>query len=253
MILLLDCGNSQAKWAVASLQGQWLQSGQTAYPQLAARLSELLSQWPAIQQLALASVAGKAAQDALAAWSGRLPVFTAYSEAQAEGLRSGYAQPASLGVDRWLALLAARHYDQTDLLVIDAGSAITCDWLSAEGQHQGGWILPGIWQQARLWAKQFGLTDWPPSGLPCSQRLGQDTASALLLGVESLLQAWLFKLRQDFGQSQWILTGGDALQLASYCDWPVQHRPNLVLEGLFWQWQRLCSDPLLPTSACKER
>ena len=51
-----------------------------------------------------------------------------------------------LGVDRWLAILAAafKLYPQKNVLIIDAGTATTVDLLAKSGVHQGGWILPGI-------------------------------------------------------------------------------------------------------------
>ena len=51
----------------------------------------------------------------------------------------------SLGVDRWLALLAAhRHAPTEPLMVLDCGSAITLDLLVVGGRHLGGYIVPGL-------------------------------------------------------------------------------------------------------------
>ena len=50
----------------------------------------------------------------------------------------------SLGVDRFLAMLAAlERFPNSPLLVIDAGSAVTFDVIDAKGMHQGGLIMPG--------------------------------------------------------------------------------------------------------------
>ena len=58
---------------------------------------------------------------------------------------SAYQKPTQLGIDRWLALLAATHlYPNKNVLIIDAGTATTVDLVSGNGQHQGGWILAGI-------------------------------------------------------------------------------------------------------------
>ncbi|MDP1069535.1 type III pantothenate kinase, partial [Klebsiella pneumoniae] len=49
-----------------------------------------------------------------------------------------------MGVDRWLAMLAAWQRVGQSCWVVDCGSAITLDLLDAEGRHQGGYILPGL-------------------------------------------------------------------------------------------------------------
>lgn len=236
MILLLDCGNSRVKWAIAELTGEFRLQGDLAYPGLAAALTELLAAWPQVSQAAVGSVS-RQAQPALTELAQRLPVFEAYSEAEGGGITNAYPKPETLGVDRWLALLAARQRHQGELVVLDAGSAMTLDWLDARGQHQGGWIVPGIWPQANQWARQFGLSNWPPPTGPL--RVGQDTASCLLTGVEALLIAWLRQSGEQFAGARWLLTGGDGARLSSYCDWPTDYYPLLVLEGLYWQWQRL--------------
>lgn len=71
-------------------------------------------------------------------------VFQAASTHPFPGLAPGYHEPARLGVDRWLALVALRARGVLPSLVVDAGSALTVDCLTAEGRHEGGWIVPGL-------------------------------------------------------------------------------------------------------------
>ncbi|MDZ7824718.1 MAG: type III pantothenate kinase [Gammaproteobacteria bacterium] len=59
-------------------------------------------------------------------------------------LRAGYREPARLGVDRWLALVAGAARVEGAFAVLDAGSALTLDLVDADGRHLGGWILPGL-------------------------------------------------------------------------------------------------------------
>ena len=58
-------------------------------------------------------------------------------------MTNAYPQPQSLGVDRWLALIAARQLAPGWACVIDAGTALTIDALDAAGLHLGGLIIPG--------------------------------------------------------------------------------------------------------------
>ena len=62
-----------------------------------------------------------------------------------KGLSCAYEQVNNLGIDRWLALIAGftLHPNQA-CIVVDAGTATTIDVLTSEGQHLGGWILPGL-------------------------------------------------------------------------------------------------------------
>jgi type III pantothenate kinase len=67
------------------------------------------------------------------------------SEASKFGLTSFYQNYKQLGADRWLALLGAKTlYPDKNIIIADAGTATTVDCLQANGQHKGGWILPGI-------------------------------------------------------------------------------------------------------------
>ena len=57
------------------------------------------------------------------------------------GVRIAYAEPARLGVDRFLALLGA-HARGGPALVVAVGTALTIDLLDAAGRHLGGRIAP---------------------------------------------------------------------------------------------------------------
>lgn len=59
-----------------------------------------------------------------------------------DGLRIAYAEPARLGVDRFLAMLGARRHDAGALLVCGVGTAVTLDLVDATGRHIGGRIAP---------------------------------------------------------------------------------------------------------------
>ena len=58
---------------------------------------------------------------------------------------NGYDEADRLGSDRWAALIAAHHlHPDRDLLVVQAGTAVTIDTLSAQGNFRGGMIVPGF-------------------------------------------------------------------------------------------------------------
>ncbi len=146
-----------------------------------------------------------------------------------------YASPSTLGRDRIAAAVGAwtQHRDK-DILVVDAGTAITYDLVSADGHFIGGNIAPGLWMRAEALHRmtdRLPLVDVEsPGDVPL---WGSDTQCAILSGVvrgavgeltyyHSLLPAG----------AKVILTGGDAMRLASLVDFEVETDPLLVNKGL---------------------
>lgn len=224
MELLLDIGNSRSKARLHDV-GTLTEIG-----------LETISaeQWSSIKTVYCASVA---ADDRVLAIRQQIPSAIPFiqirSEAQAFGVTNSYQQPHLLGVDRWLALVAAAElYPNTDLLIADAGTALTIDWLSSTGTHQGGWILAGqkLQQEAVLskTAKVFSAELETELLSPAT-----DTATALYQGaiaalVGAIRQAYAIKATERI-----ILTGGDALLLQKYLvDLPIQLESQLIFQGL---------------------
>jgi type III pantothenate kinase len=89
---------------------------------------------------------------ALIQWSkhqfGIAPQF-ARSTFTAANVSSAYDVPERLGVDRWLAMLAAYNSLSEAVVVIDLGSAMTADGISKAGHHVGGYIAPGLRMMAQ--------------------------------------------------------------------------------------------------------
>lgn len=224
MELLLDIGNSRSKACLHN-------SGNLTEIQLEDISAE---QWLSVNAVYCSSVAADSRVSALRERVPlAIPFIQIHSEAQAFGITNSYMQPHLLGVDRWLALVAAAElYPNLDLLVVDAGTALTIDWLNAAGLHQGGWILAGqkLQQEAVLskTAKVFSAELETEQLSPAT-----DTATALYQGaiaalVGAIRQAYAIKAAQRI-----ILTGGDALLLQKYLsDLPVELESQLIFQGL---------------------
>ncbi|MCA1714569.1 MAG: type III pantothenate kinase, partial [Gammaproteobacteria bacterium] len=99
---------------------------------------------PRIGTAYVASVAPEALRvqllDALTRHSPR--IMRAHTVPELAGVRIAYAQPHRFGVDRFLALLAARARGAGPWLVVGVGTALTIDLLDADGRHRGGRIAP---------------------------------------------------------------------------------------------------------------
>ena len=158
MKLLVDIGNRRLKWATATAAGAL--DGRTgvleysdppADPNGLGGLSGLAAQLAALDpptsvwvSCVAAPESGRAvAEYARGAWS-LAPVFVTAQKQQA-GIVNGYPHAASLGSDRWAALVAAGElFPRQPVIVVDAGTAVTVDLLDGAGLFRGGVIFPGV-------------------------------------------------------------------------------------------------------------
>ena len=146
---------------------------------------------------------------------------------------SSYQQPQTLGVDRWLAMLGAQLlFPAKNVLIVDAGTAVTVDWMDNKGQHGGGWIIPGLKMQQQAvvknTAKVFNSEMFNGRLEP-----GMATVTGLQNGC---LAAVLGAIRLAWQQTpcdKLLLTGGDSKFLKPYlADLPLVVEPLLIFQGL---------------------
>lgn len=157
-----------------------------------------------------------------------------YASVQAEfaGLKNAYQDFATLGVDRWLAMLAAYSAVRSAVCVVDCGSAMTIDLVNAGGQHEGGFIVPGIQLMKRsLGEHTANLTYHPDPNI--SLEPGKKTAEAINHGVLNMLLGMMERVKKQWGHDlHWYLCGGDAALISPFITWQHELRPELVLDGL---------------------
>jgi len=241
--LLLDLGNSALKWAVPGPAGWW--TGRIGYPGGAEATAEALSSaWPVPQspaRICMASVCTPAWQQRLAAhlaamWPGAIQMQLRGS-ASAAGVYSGYREPGRLGADRWAALIGARALAPGGACILDAGTAIVVDGLDADGYHLGGAIFPG----PRLLhsALAGGTTALPPLEPSSTEPVPADStaggmAGGVAIGAGGAARALAERVLAACPPgAQRLVTGGAAPLLLDALGPGWQHRPHLVLEGLF--------------------
>ncbi len=141
MILAIDAGNSRIKWGLHD-NTDWIASGRGI------DIAELTVAWAALpepERIIIVNVAGECIQagllDAVARWHAA-PTWV-NPGISACGVHNSYENPGQLGADRWAALIGARHRHRDACLVVNAGTALTIDMLSADGVFLGGIIVPG--------------------------------------------------------------------------------------------------------------
>lgn len=241
MILELDCGNSLIKWRViARSDSRVLQQGSGE------SVPELLEKLPKPCAVALSgcrmvsvrsAVETEEIKTVVAECLG-VKVVLAKPARHLGGVTNGYEDYAALGLDRWLAVVAAYNLAHGACLVADLGTAATVDLIAADGMHLGGYITPGL---ALLREQLFGHTKRIRYGeavakqSPISAKPGKSTAEAVERGCRLMLKSYISMQIDD--ASQWLghdfsvyVTGGDAALLAELPG--VVIVPDLVFKGL---------------------
>jgi type III pantothenate kinase len=125
------------------------------------------------------------------------------------------AEPRRVGIDRILNALAARRRcpGETPIVVIDAGSAVTVDFLDERNVFRGGAILPGPHLMARALHQYTALLpELPIHAIPSSDAPGRSTPEAMTLGIRA------------------ALVGGCALLVEQYSTLS-SHTPSVYITG----------------------
>lgn len=151
-----------------------------------------------------------------------------------------YATPHTLGVDRIAGAVGAREINKTEpTLIIDAGTAITYDYVTAQGVYKGGNIAPGIsmrFKALNQYTKSLPLVEASNSYPP----MGTNTTTAILSGVMSGVvyecEGYIAKISKKEPKLNVIITGGDHEmlynQLKNSTFVPLIDEEYLVLRGL---------------------
>jgi len=229
MKLLVDSGNTRVKWAVAD-QTALRETGAVAYADAPDWTESLPS--TRVDAVYVASVASSDAVQRLASHADVLgvPLRRVQSSARSGPLINSYEQPERLGVDRWLACIAGQARGAGSVLVADAGTALTLDWVDAQARHGGGLIAPGV---ASMRAALRSETQLRPSHMPdVSIGLARDTDRAIATGTLRSAISLLDDAAAQLQPDRLLLTGGEAALIAPRLahDWEIA--PHLVLEGL---------------------
>lgn len=249
MILLLDIGNTRIKWAQlmdSSLTPQQAIMHKGVAPERWSK--QLFRERFRPARLLVASVAGAdvaavVRNESKRAWN-IVPEFT-MSTGRAGGVTNAYADATTLGVDRWLAVIGGHELTGGSACVIDAGTAVTVDAVSADGLHVGGVILPGVQMMVDSLLQRTSdiadnsrrsrakATQDPRPGNVFASNTGQAILNGALLAVAAAADRAASEAATVLkGTPRVLLTGGDAERLQRMMQSRVEIVPDLVLRGL---------------------
>ena len=152
-------------------------------------------------------------------------------------LTLNYKTPSKLGKDRIAAAVGgAALFPDQNLLVIDAGSAITFDVVTSEGTFLGGNISPGLQMRFRAlneFTNQLPLLRKQET----TPTFGKNTSEAMLAGVQNgiifEIDRYIEIVQTTYTLSQIIMTGGDSKFFDNKLKYPIFAEPNLTSFGLY--------------------
>ncbi|MDR0758315.1 MAG: type III pantothenate kinase [Tannerella sp.] len=168
--------------------------------------------------------------------SGRLKKFLFFDDTVKLPLKISYRTPETLGKDRIAAAVGAHYlHPERDVLVIDAGTAITYEIVEASGHYIGGNISPGLTTRFKA-LHQFTVK------LPLVEETGQvplvgtSTETAIIAGVVNgivyEMDGYIDAIREVYPDIFVLLTGGHSFYFEKRLKNAIFAAINLVLTGL---------------------
>ena len=231
MNLVVDIGNTLLKLAV-------FDGGRLVAQQCVGELREetfagLLGGARAARAV-VASTRGEA--PAIAAVRRHTDYLLEFTPATPVPIGNAYLTPATLGRDRLAAAVgAATLYPRRNALIVDFGTAVTLDFVSADGVFRGGCISPGMAMRFRAlheYTAALPLCDATDS----AELLGRTTDEAVRLGVMNSLafeiEGYIARMQGEIEDLCVIFTGGDTNFFAKRIKNTIFANCNLVFWGL---------------------
>ena len=233
MNLIIDVGNSRIKVAIFSAKG--LISKKIIQPkELLKTVSDLLDRYPSVSHGIISSV-GSVKKADLKGLEKQLDMFVLTHDLKLP-FKNKYSTPKTLGVDR-IALVSAsvEQFPDNNVLIIDAGTCITYDFINAKNEYLGGAISPGIrmrYKSLNNLTSNLPLLDTKPP----RQIIGKSTAgsihSGVIIGIIKEIEGIIEEYQKNYEHLTVILTGGDVNLLSKRLKSSIFANSNFLLEGL---------------------
>ncbi len=234
MNLAIDIGNTLAKLAVID-DGQVVDFQKTEKID-SAFVEKILEENPEIEAAIIVSTG-----EYETAWEQmlekRMKRFIRFGAETPIPIENGYATPQTLGLDRLAAAVAANVlYPNSNVLIVDFGTAITVDFVSAEGRFLGGNISPGAATRFRAlhhFTKRLPLCELDEDSV---RLLGNSTQTAIESGVVNgivyEIEGYIRDLQQRYNNLRIIFTGGESDFFAKRLKNTIFATYDLVAYGL---------------------
>ena len=162
------------------------------------------------------------------------------------GLKTGmpirYDNPHEIGPDRLVNAVAGYEKVGGPCVVVDFGTAVTYDFVSAAGEYLGGIIFPGVEISMEALTERAAALPKIELGTPRAL-IGKTTIDAIrsgtVYGYAGMVDGILARLREELGaEMQALATGGLASAIVPFCDSIDEVDDLLTLTGLRLIWER---------------
>lgn len=233
MNLIVDVGNTYVKFAVFN-------NGNLIY-KLSFKLNEFKMQYKNLKNTysdlnkAIVSSVGHLSKKEIALLEADMPTIELTTEINLP-FENLYATPKTLGVDR-IALVSAsiNQFPDNNVLIIDAGTCITYDFITKDNKYLGGAISPGIRLRYKALNNLTANLPLLETELP-KNIIGDSTESSIhsgvVNGVVNEIDGIINQYLKEYSDLTVILTGGDTKFLLNQLKNTIFANSDFLLEGL---------------------
>ncbi len=232
--LLIDIGNGRTKFGLASAEEIFDRREHPTREISPDAVREITRGWD-FDGAVLCSVVPKAVPAFREVFGGKLVELRHDTET---GIGIRYPKPESIGPDRLANAVALAHMHGAPGIVIDFGTAVTFDILSADKHYVGGVIAPGLRLMTDYLHERTALLPRVDLREP-KTAIGQSTEGAILagaaIGYRGMVKGILEALKKELGSADAthiVATGGDAEWIISGMGGDIAVDPDLTLHGL---------------------
>ena len=238
MNLITDIGNSYTKLAVfdKNILINKLSFKNEKSEKTSEEIVKLKQQYPQIKNFILSSVK-KEDRKLRNLIRDLFQNYVFFNDETPVPIKNLYETPKTLGKDRLAGIIAAGNiFPNSNVLVFDAGTALTVDFLNDEKEYSGGSIAPGL--EMRYQALNH-FTDKLPK-LEISDNfehmIGKNTENSIHSGVQNgilyEIEGWIKRFSEKYTNLKVTFTGGDTFFFERRLKKQIFAEPNLVLIGL---------------------
>ncbi|CAN5154060.1 type III pantothenate kinase [soil metagenome] len=234
---LVDAGNIRARWRIAT-------DPRRTADEYAVWLNQLLTlegfAMSDVDAVIIATVVPRALHnlEVLSTKYFKVEPLIAGQPPVAWGIALDVDEPASVGADRVVNVIAAHHLYKCDLIVIDFGTATTFDVVDYGGTYKGGIIAPGI--NLSLDALVSAAAKLPRIAIAAPDDrsvIGRTTEAQMQIGVfwgyVAMIEGLVARMRAEIGRPVRVIsTGGLAVLFDEHTDIFDAIAPDLTIQGL---------------------
>ena len=234
MNLIIDVGNTNVKLAVFNQDEKMIDKRVVKVKYLQSSIKKITKEYASIKHVILSSV-GKLETSDIDYIESHFTSLILDSKTRLP-FKNSYKTPGTLGVDR-VALVCAsvRQYPSNNVLIIDAGTCITYDFITDSNEYLGGAISPGI--RVRYQSLNNLTANLPLLNTKMPKHIIGDTTensihSGIINGVLNEIDGVISEYKVKYQDLTVILTGGDANFLSKQLKSSIFANSNFLLEGL---------------------